>query len=467
VAIGVLARALSDSTSAGLFAMFVATFAKPMLAGSATIEDSFLTRVVALPFALFAFTEVFNSRHLRAAVLLGVAFVIHPLTGVYAVAMTTAAFIVSMYYGRALQPLPPVLTFLAMASPVLAWRVLDPVGLPLVADPEWLDLLRLRSPHHVSAFTWSTIDYVSTLALVAAVVACAPTAASRDRSITLVSLALATLGLFAVGLVFTEILPLSPVIQLQLFRASAFLAYMAIVAYASALVGIARGPVTASGIATLWILGFIVLYEAEGWPFDLAALAIAMAVAVGHFRLFGRAIAPEALALVLVALLSGLALGASRANRGLSPTNAQPPEWLDVQRWALKATARDAVFIVPPGHDGFRVESERSIYADWKDGTQAFFNAEVGGTWLERMHRLGYRRELPVSGLTGVESLDRAFRELDPNDILAIVSELALPKVYVVDFADSNRFTRDATYRNDRYAVFGFSSAMESSPPAE
>jgi hypothetical protein len=360
-----------------------------------------------------------------------------------------------------------VLVFLAMASPVIVWRVLDPVGLPLVADPAWLELLRLRSPHHVSAFTWSTIDGVATFALVAVVVACAPTAASRERSITLVSLALATLGLFAIGLVFTELFPLSPVIQLQLFRASAFLAYMAIIAYSSALVGVARGPVAASGIATLWILGFVVFFEAEGWPFGLAALAIAMAVVAAHVRLFGRAIAPEALALVLVALVAGLAFGASRANRALNTANAQTPEWLDVQRWARAATARDAVFIVPPGHDGFRVESERSIYADWKDGTQAFFNADVGHEWLERMQRLGYHRDLPVTGLTGVETLDQAFRELELKELLAIASDLALPKVYVVDFADSHRFAQEAAYQNARYAVFGISSPGDSSQTSE
>jgi hypothetical protein len=454
VSIGVLARTLADSTSAGLLAMFIAVFAKSMLAGSATIEDNFLTRVAALPFALFAFTEVLRNRHVRAAALLGIAFVIHPLTGAYAVAMIAAVFVVAGYLDRPLQPLAPVLTFLAMASPVLVWRALDPVGLPLVADPEWLDLLRLRSPHHISALTWSSIDYVSTLALVAVVFACAPRAAGRDYSTTLVALALGTLGLFAIALIFTEILPLSPAVQLQLFRASAFLAYLAIVAYATALVGAAREPMSVSGLAALWLIGFVVLYGAKGWPFDLVALALVLGAMAAHLRVLGRAISPEALALLLTALVSGLAFGAARGNAAMNTANAQPREWLDVQRWARDSTPRDAIFVVPPSHEGFRVESERSIYGDWKDGTQAFFNADIGYKWLRRMQRLGFRRELAVTGLSGREALDDAYRELGAPDLRAIVDDIASAKpVYVVDFADANRWDSDPVFSNKHYAV--------------
>jgi hypothetical protein len=455
LAIGVLARTLADSTSAGLLAMFIAVFAKSMLAGSATIEDNFLTRVVALPFALFAFSEVFRERYVRAAALLGLAFVIHPLTGVYAAAMIAAVVAVAFYYEQPLQPLASVLTFLAVASPVLAWRILDPVGLPLVADPEWLELLRLRSPHHVSAFTWSSIDYVSTLALVAVVFACAPRIEGRDRARTLVTLVLGTLGLFAVALVFTEILPLSPVIQLQLFRASAFLAYLAIVAYSSALVGAARDPMSVSGLATLWLIGFAVLYDAKGWPFDLLALALVLGAMAAHLRVLGRAISPEALALVLAALVSGLAFGAARANPVMNAANAQPPDWLDVQRWAHDSTPRDAVFVVPPSHEGFRVEAERSIYGDWRDGTQAFFNADVGHEWLRRMQRLGFRRELAVTGLSGTEALDDAYRQLGAHELRAIIDDIATTKpVYVVDFAGASRWDNEPLFRNEHYAVY-------------
>lgn len=460
LSIGVLARTFADSTSAGLLAMFIAVFAKSMLAGSATIEDNFLTRVVALPFALFALTEVFRDRHVRAAALLGIAFVIHPLTGAYAVAMIAAVFVAALYDERPLQPLAPVLTFLAMASPVLVWRALDPVGLPLVAETEWLDLLRLRSPHHVSAFTWSPIDYVSTLALVAVVFACAPRAAGRDRSTTLVALALGTLGLFAIALVFAELIPLSPVVQLQLFRASAFLAYLAIVAYATALVGAAREPMSVSELATLWLIGFALLYGVEGWPFDLVALALVLGAVAAHLRVLGRAMPPEALALLLTALVSGLAFGAARANPMMNAANAQPPDWLDVQRWARDSTPRDAVFVVPPSHDGFRVESERSIYGDWKDGTQAFFNADVGHEWLRRMQKLGFRREMAVTGLSGTEALDDAYRRLDAPELRAIFDDIASTKpVYVLDFADATRWESNPVFRNESYAVYERSDA--------
>lgn len=458
--VGVLARELTGTTSAGLLAMFLAIFAKSTLAGSVTIDNLFLTRSVALPLALLAFVEIVRDRFVRAGALLGLAFVFHPLTGVYAAGIAAIGATLAAMRGRAREVAIAAAIFVPIVSPIFLWKAFDPVSLPLVADPEWLALLRLRAPQHIAAFTWSSLHYLAMAALVAVTVASATSFEQRPARFLLV-LTFGAVVMCGLAVPFAELLPLSPVVQLQLFRASVFIAFFAIVAYAGALVAAARLELGAPALATLWTMGFAVLYEAEGWPFALIALALVIAAMAAYRRVVGQAIAPETLALLLVALVSGLALAASRANPPMRIRNGQPAAWIDVQRWARARTAKDAVFIVPPGHDGFRIESERAIYGDWKDGTQAFFNATFGREWLTRMHRLGYRPELQVRGLTGMELLDDAYRELERSELLAIARELEPSSVYAVDFAGSKRWSaaEEPAYRNDEYVVYELAPA--------
>ncbi|MGH7290934.1 MAG: DUF6798 domain-containing protein, partial [Myxococcota bacterium] len=220
--------------------------------------------------------------------------------------------------------------------------------------------------------------------------------------------------------------------------------------------GALQSPLSLAEGATLWLFGFAVLYGAKGWPFALAALGLVIAAVAVHRRSFGLVLGPESLALVLVGLLLGLSLGAMRTNPPVSAEVAESTDWLALQHWAKDSTPRDAVFIVPPGHDGFRIESERSVYGDWKDGTQGFFNDEFGREWLARMKRLGYRRDLPVRGLNGMDALDDAYRTLDAVALRAIADDAVggPSKVYVVDFAGAARLGDTPIYRNEHFEVF-------------
>ena len=270
----------------------------------------------------------------------------------------------------------------------------------------------------------------------------------------LLALAAGTLLLCATEIVSSVVLPVSTIVQLQLFRSTVFLAYLAIAAYACWVLRPRDATATAAELATAWLVGFAVLYDAEAWPFALGALAIVLAFSASTGGLRDRGAAPRAFGLALGLLLLALSFGAARSHPAAAIANGQPSAWLAVQRWARDATPRDAVFIVPPGHDGFRVESERAIYGDWKDGTQAFFNLEVGREWLRRMQRLGYHASLPVRGLTGMDALDDAYRHLDREDIAAISGEIGTENVYLVDFVGLRRLPGDAVYQNERYEVF-------------
>jgi len=152
---------------------------------------------------------------------------------------------------------------------------------------------------------------------------------------------------------------------------------------------------------------------------------------------------PYAVALPLGVVL--LMIPASLYLRGFSLQNQQEPAWVAVQQWARDQTPLDAAFIVPPGERGFRVDSHRSVYADWNDGTQNFFNQAFGPAWLERMQKLGFRGDQAT--------MNRDYRTLQAANFEGIAAELpAASQVYAVQFSDT-RPEFPVVFENDRYRV--------------
>jgi hypothetical protein len=467
VAIGCLARASHASIATALLAMFVLVFPKPGLAGSWTIENSLLTRVVALPIVLFAFTSLLRMCYVAAFALLGCAFLIHPLTAAYALAMVALVSAIELLISRPSQLLLGLGVFALIASPIVVWSAAygpDSLG-GIVAEAQWLDLLRRRSPNHIAPTTWGIDDYVVMgLAFVVLL------AGTRGRPLprgsrVFVCFAAAIVALCAAGYAFTEWLPLTTIVQFQLFRSSVFVVYFAAILYAHRVDGAVARTSTVDVLAVELLVGAALLLGADGWPFAVAAIAIVLVAGAAHAAVRGP-IGVPLLAVLLSGVLAMLAGGAALQGKRIKVANGQPSAWLDVQRWASASTARDALFIVPPGELGFRVESERAIYADWKDGTQAFFDADVGDEWLRRMRRLGYRDELPLDP-SSLDDLDAAFAALGSDELRSIAEEAGAGgrPVYLVTYAGRQHDLKPI-YENGKFAVYPLSASAGAAPAA-
>jgi hypothetical protein len=94
--------------------------------------------------------------------------------------------------------------------------------------------------------------------------------------------------------------------------------------------------------------------------------------------------------------------------------NSQTRNWLNTQIWAKQNTRIGDVFIVPPYMEGFRIESERTIYGNWSDGTLMFYNPAFGYEWFRRMKMLGVNNK---SGL-------KEFNKLNEDNFIKIANEL-------------------------------------------
>lgn len=121
--------------------------------------------------------------------------------------------------------------------------------------------------------------------------------------------------------------------------------------------------------------------------------------------------------------------------------------WVDAALWVKANGPRDAVYLAPPGRNGFSVLSERSIVAEFKlnpDGSM--FLAE----WFERLRDLA-GGELPAGrGFENRRPLDKAFAKLTNEQLLALSQKYNAG--YAVLYRDS-KAQFEIVYQNKDYRV--------------
>lgn len=121
--------------------------------------------------------------------------------------------------------------------------------------------------------------------------------------------------------------------------------------------------------------------------------------------------------------------------------------WVDAALWVKANGPRDAVYLAPPGRNGFSVLSERSIVAEFKlnpDGSM--FLAE----WFERLRDLS-GGELPTGrGFENRRPLDKAFAKLTNEQLLALSQKYNAG--YAVLYRDS-KAKFEVIYQNKDYRI--------------
>ncbi|MFN0109007.1 MAG: DUF6798 domain-containing protein [Blastocatellia bacterium] len=102
---------------------------------------------------------------------------------------------------------------------------------------------------------------------------------------------------------------------------------------------------------------------------------------------------------------------------GVNRFAEQTSTWVNVANWVKANGARDTVYLVPPGRNGFSVLAERSIVAEFKLNPDGSMNL---AEWFERMRDLA-GGELPTGrGFDNRRPLDRAFAKLTNEQLLAL-----------------------------------------------
>ena len=129
--------------------------------------------------------------------------------------------------------------------------------------------------------------------------------------------------------------------------------------------------------------------------------------------------------------------------------NRQEKNWIDMQLWAKANSNPDDAFIVPPYLEGFRIESERTVYCDWKDGTLLNFNPAFGLEWLRRMEQLGYEKN---------SSRADGFRNLAEKNFMRIAEDVAAidksSSIFLITEKENTVLNFPKLYENQKFTAY-------------
>lgn len=453
LAIGLIAKLLFRKWEVVFLSLFFFLFSRGSLAGVATLDRELATRTVALPILLFAIYFYFKRQYYWSFVLQGIGFLIHPMTAAYVsviILFASVADLKRIGFGKLLSCYA---ILVILASPILIWKLLhSPQSLGLIsADLGWVELLKLRSAHHIFPFSWG-LDTILPAVLLSAVFFISWRHKPEWEHHRIVIAVTGTILLLCViGVLFSEMVPVAVVLNLQPLRSFQFLIFIAMIYFANFYVAEMQAPGNLHRKIAAALMSLGILYKAQGWQHAYGLFLIASAVWIflgsrRHPELWFRRAFPIGLVVMVLLLVVRFQTRLSR----FSIYDAQESNWLDVQHWAKSNTGVDDLFIVPPTTEGFRVESERTVYGDWKDGTLMNFNPAFGLEWYRRMERLGYREGT---------SLEQGFKALTESEFRSIAEEIMNQesqkhKVFLVTALSNQALEFPKVYRNDRYITY-------------
>ena len=436
----------------------------------------------ALPLLVWALALFLDGRIRTSFLVAGLTANIHSQASGFVFAMLAFASLANARHIGRRTVLEGWILYILSAGPCLAWTVLASDG---PATDAWLQQLRARSGFHAFPFSFeaqSYRDFLLYLALgVMAWAAAWHSGAWRALHKTVALFALAIVLLSLVGVVFAEWVPVKLILKAQLFRSSRFLTIFVLLYAAHAiwlmwLKGRGFKALAVLSLAMLFFprfflflplpLFFIALQfeRTRRWWLLFACSATAAALLIlpagalldnASLSSIAPALFNGTVRLILLACLTTFLLWQMRVAlpwswaRGLATAIAcsvllmalipaayrhfhhdiHAKTWVAVQLWAKDNTPRSAVFITPPYLAGFRAFSERSTVAEWKDGTQQFFDSGFSNAWWARMADLPRERdkygELPEGRL---RELARKYGA--SYVIMPAARTLSLPLVY-------------------------------------
>ena len=248
---------------------------------------------------------------------------------------------------------------------------------------------RLRVPHHLlpSAFALSHYARFGVLTVAGLGALWALRRSGRLRHDRFLVRALAVVaGLCGIAVVFTEVMPVLFVAQLQFFK---------LTVWATTLFALLLGAWAAMALPERW-------------------RRVGAAMLGSRWTLGGVL---SALLLTGAAVAAGLGPAADR----YEPVQHAATDLGRVEAWARHHTPRDALFLIPPTNTTFRTRARRSVVVNFKPTPFQPRGIEV---WLARMLAVA-PLEVPEAGRGFQEALDRAYAAHDATGWQALADRFA------------------------------------------
>ena len=343
--------------------------------GFELIPATFLLRTAALPLVLCALFFAFTKNSLISALCVAFATLIHPLSGLYTGLFIAVYIWISDSFKSTLTfGIAPVITIilLLLISPLKS-------DISFFPQKEWLSILFMRSSHHISPLSWSwelILRYVSLLLLFQLT---QPSSVVQQLKKPMWVFSL-MLSLVALSVYF---IPIRFVIQLSPTRAFTLPMIISIFGLASAIGSSMRNNVLVA-IALFVLIGNSLSFL-NPWGYWVTGVAIALFVGAYFFKRMSLSLAPA----IVICWFFGIWWKGYQLFPKFNYQSAQQTEWISLQTFVKNNTDKESLVIVPPETEGFRLNSLRSSYGDYKDGALVFYSLDYAKQWKKRMETLG------------------------------------------------------------------------------
>ena len=434
-----LAHAWGFGMAAAATALLLSSVIRPAAIGGAVLSHGqLLPADMAMPALLLAFAAWLEDRPLRTGLWLGLSGMLHANFAVLGALVLLPLEAMAALRARRVRMLITMgAAFVALALPSL-YTILRSF---LVGDsaPEAVRFaLAVRSPHHYQLaamppedFAWPALLAIAGMPLWLN----GSWAADRTRKRQLLA---ALLLLLTVGLI-GSVIQILPIIRLFVWRLSVpLLVILSFVAAETARRAWQARDVLAGG----WLMGCLAvaatfvrvdLARVMAWGppllFALPALVpLTIAGAVLHRRQVARWLVP--LALIVPLAWTARVAATPRAPRvelgetglpelrgpRLAPIEVSPKLHKGF-RWIRSETPQDARFLIPPSMIGFRLQSRRAVYVDWKCIPM---KGEEVLEWRRRFFDVLGVRKLPATGYLLRRRSEDIYRKRDPAELVAL-----------------------------------------------
>ncbi len=466
-ALYLITRIITKNETATYLSLFIFLFNRFTFTNILLQENMVITRFVVAPFLIFSIYYFLARDYIKSYIFLGIGFLIHPLSSLYVIIMIIVATFFEIKEIGIKKFIISLTIFFIISSPIIIWRIVySPESLNFIPDKNWVLLLRLRSPEHLFPLSWKKDLYIQNFLFITGYFITWRNKPEFRIHRMIVIFSSVIFSLCLIGFIFSEFLPLTLILNLQVFRSFIYIYIFGVIYFVHYFYEETKeGKKLIYKFLTL-IVAFFILYGFAIFEVILSVfIIITFTKVIYQYRNLNIKEKYLNNLILLMMLLVVIFLKIFIITKYSDTPNKKA--WIDAQEWAKKNTRINDVFIVPPTQYGFRIQSERTIYGDWYDGTLLNFNPEFGYEWFRRMKKLGYNRDLQELKQKKIFYKDglvdyQDFNDLYEEDFRKISQEIfnweSKPeRIYIVRWKSEKCLNFKEVYKNSRFIVYEIS----------
>lgn len=318
-----------------------------------TIEASFVPRFVALVLSLYALYFTIIRKYFFVFLILSLIFAIHPISFLYiSLIILLLIILISKHYPSILSLFIFTIFFIVLNFSLVS-NILNKLSLNNIIinnQQKWVEILRVRN-FYVFLDQWNYKSWINLILIALPSIYYIFISKKLNENLHKHIKIILYLSIFTtfINFIFTSILPLPFVAQLQLSRI---------------------------------------------WFFDYVGSILAIVSILSNLKINLNKIS---LIIIIVILV-----GSFYFHKKWYYT--QNKYWINVQKWISENTDNNCLILTPFRHQGFRVYAKRSIVTEYKDGTLSFYSQDFANKWMRRAQDIELWENLDVDSLAKLQS---------------------------------------------------------------